>query len=49
LNGNHDQIRRWRREQALRKTVRNRPDLLEGASLSNEDRKVLDRIKDGLN
>ena len=49
LNGNHDQIRRWRREQALRKTVRNRPDLLEGASLSNEDRKVLDRIKDCLN
>src|SRR5579871_106371 len=30
LNGNHEEIRRWRREQALKKTVRNRPDLLEG-------------------
>jgi|SRR5215472_4417445 len=27
LNGNHEEIRRWRREQALEKTLRNRPDL----------------------
>jgi tRNA (guanine37-N1)-methyltransferase len=40
-SGNHDQIRRWRREQALRKTLRNRPDLLEGAALSAEDRSYL--------
>src|SRR5882757_6081082 len=33
LNGDHQQIRKWRREQALRKTLRNRPDLLEGAKL----------------
>ena len=33
--GNHGQIRRWRREQALEKTLRNRPDLLrEPAALS---------------
>src|SRR5690242_13404847 len=32
--GNHDQIRRWRRERALEKTLRNRPDLLEKAELS---------------
>jgi len=31
MGGNHEQIRRWRREQALKKTRRNRPDLLEGA------------------
>ncbi len=37
LNGNHQEIRRWRREQALKKTLRNRPDLLEGAALSEED------------
>ena len=30
LNGDHLQIRRWRREQQLRKTLANRPDLLEG-------------------
>jgi tRNA (guanine37-N1)-methyltransferase len=39
--GNHDQIRRWRRERALEKTLRNRPDLLERAELSAEDRKYL--------
>ncbi|MGC2299429.1 MAG: tRNA (guanosine(37)-N1)-methyltransferase TrmD [Acidobacteriaceae bacterium] len=41
LNGDHQQIRRWRREQQLRKTLENRPDLLEGAELSDEDRRVL--------
>jgi tRNA (guanine37-N1)-methyltransferase len=29
VNGNHDQIRSWRRKTALAKTLRNRPDLLE--------------------
>jgi len=47
VNGNHLEIRRWRREQALRKTIRNRPDLLEGAELSKEDTKILARIKHG--
>jgi len=28
ISGNHEEIRRWRRQQALEKTVRNRPDLL---------------------
>ena len=32
LSGNHAQIDRWRREAALEKTRRNRPDLLEGPS-----------------
>jgi tRNA (guanine37-N1)-methyltransferase len=40
-SGNHEQIRRWRREQALKKTLRNRPDLLEGAALTTEDRSYL--------
>jgi tRNA (guanine37-N1)-methyltransferase len=40
-SGNHDQIRRWRREQALKKTLRNRPDLLRDAELSAEDRSFL--------
>ena len=46
LNGNHQEIRRWRRQRALEKTLRNRPDLLEGAELSDEDAKILARIKD---
>ena len=45
LNGDHQQIRRWRREQQLRKTLKNRPDLLEGATLSDEDRRMLEGIR----
>jgi tRNA (guanine37-N1)-methyltransferase len=41
LNGDHLQIRRWRREQPLRKTMANRPDLLERAALSDEDKRLL--------
>jgi tRNA (guanine37-N1)-methyltransferase len=46
LNGDHSEIRRWRREQQLRKTLANRPDLLEGATLSKEDRRLLEAIRD---
>lgn len=45
LNGDHQQIRLWRREQQLRKTLANRPDLLEGAALSEKDRKLLEKIR----
>ena len=45
VNGNHDEIRRWRRKTALAKTLRNRPDLLEGVTLSKEDQEFLVRIK----
>jgi tRNA (guanine37-N1)-methyltransferase len=45
MTGNHEEIRRWRRQQALKKTLRNRPDLLDGAALSAEDKKVLVEIK----
>jgi tRNA (guanine37-N1)-methyltransferase len=33
MSGNHEEIRRWRREKALEKTRRNRPDLLDGRYL----------------
>ena len=46
LNGDHQQIRRWRREQQLRKTLRNRPDLLEKAMLSEQDRRFIEQIRD---
>ena len=45
LNGNHLEIRRWRREEALKKTLRNRPDLLEKVELNPEDKKILARLK----
>jgi tRNA (guanine37-N1)-methyltransferase len=44
VNGNHEEIRRWRREQALRKTLRNRPDLLENVELSAEDERLVERV-----
>jgi len=46
MSGNHEEIRTWRRQRALEKTFRNRPDLLEGATLSEEDNKFLAAIKD---
>jgi len=45
MSGNHEEIRRWRRQRALEKTWRNRPDLLEGATLSEEDRTFLSGIR----
>jgi tRNA (guanine37-N1)-methyltransferase len=40
-SGDHAEIRRWRRRQQLLKTARNRPDLLAGAALSEEERELL--------
>lgn len=47
LNGDHQQIRAWRREQQLRKTLANRPDLLARAHLSPSDQKLLEAINPG--
>jgi tRNA (guanine37-N1)-methyltransferase len=46
MNGDHAEIRKWRREQQLRKTLANRPDLLAGASLSKKDCKLLEAIRE---
>ena len=45
LNGDHQAIRKWRRERQLRKTLANRPDLLENAALSKEDSKLLESLR----
>jgi tRNA (guanine37-N1)-methyltransferase len=45
LNGNHEEIRRWRRRRAMEKTLRNRPDLLEKVALSPEDKALLRELK----
>jgi len=47
LSGNHAQIAKWRREQSIRRTLKRRPDLLEKADLSPEDRRLLERVKRG--
>jgi tRNA (guanine37-N1)-methyltransferase len=45
MNGDHQQIRHWRREQQLRKTLKNRPDLLQKAILSDADKRLLKAIE----
>jgi tRNA (guanine37-N1)-methyltransferase len=47
MSGNHEVIRRWRRRMSLEKTLRNRPDLLEKAVLSEEDEEVLWQLRNG--
>ena len=45
LSGHHENIRRWRKEQALRETLKKRPDLLKTAELDEEAREILRRIE----
>ena len=45
LSGNHEKIRLWRRKAALRATRERRPDLLESADLTDEDRRILEEIE----
>ena len=44
-DGDHSAIRKWRRQMALEKTWRNRPDLLAAAVLSRDDREYLEQLK----
>ena len=46
LSGNHREIERWRRREALRRTLLRRPELLERASLDDEDMRMLESIKE---
>jgi len=41
LSGNHAQIRRWRKQQAVARTLERRPDLLAAAGLDDEEREIL--------
>lgn len=45
LSGNHREIQEWRRRESLRRTLIRRPDLLEKANLTEEDKKILEQIK----
>ncbi len=44
LSGNHEEVRKWRRREAFLKTRRRRPDLLDRAVLSREDRELIKEI-----
>ena len=47
LSGNHAEIRRWRKRQALSRTLERRPDLLAGAELDEEEKEILQELRDG--
>jgi tRNA (guanine37-N1)-methyltransferase len=46
ISGNHEKIRMWRRREALRATLERRPDLLEKIELSDEDRELIEEIRE---
>ena len=46
LSGNHKDIQRWRRKEALLRTMRRRPDLLGNCSLDEEDYRLMNEIKE---
>lgn len=48
LSGNHEQIRQWRRREALRRTLHRRPELLCRALLSPEDRALLNEVNEAM-
>lgn len=45
LSGHHDAIRRWRAQEALRRTLRRRPDLIDEATLDDEARAILRELR----
>jgi tRNA (guanine37-N1)-methyltransferase len=47
LSGDHARVARWRREQALWMTWRRRPELLAEASLTDEERRLIERFERG--
>jgi tRNA (guanine37-N1)-methyltransferase len=47
LSGHHGEVEKWRRREAIRRTLERRPDLLEGAELSKEERKWLEELRGG--
>lgn len=47
LSGNHEEIARWRRRESLRRTAARRPDLLDSADLSPEERRFVDDLPRG--
>lgn len=47
ISGDHEKVRKYRRFMSLERTYQRRPDLLEKAELTAEDRKFLEKIKRG--
>ena len=48
LSGHHGNIEKWRREQSLKRTLSRRPELLEKAELTKDDKKILEKLRKNL-
>ena len=48
MSGHHENIRKWRLYESLKKTYQRRPDLLENYAFSDEEKAILDQIKEEL-
>ncbi len=46
LGGNHAVIEKWRRRESLKATLKKRPDLLETADLTDDDREILAELRE---
>ena len=46
MSGHHENIRKWRLYESLKKTYQRRPDLLKNYTFSDEERTILDQIKE---
>jgi len=44
-SGNHAQVAKWRREQVIRRTLKRRPELLDKANLSSEEKQLAEKLK----
>jgi tRNA (guanine37-N1)-methyltransferase len=47
MSGNHGEIRRWRKREALSRTLERRPDLLSDARLDEEEKEILKELRNG--
>jgi len=45
LSGNHAEIRRWRKRESIARTLARRPELLDAATLDDEERAILEELK----
>ena len=48
MSGHHENIRKWRLYESLKKTYQRRPDLLENYAFTDEEKAILDQIKEEL-
>jgi tRNA (guanine37-N1)-methyltransferase len=48
LSGNHEVIRKWRRKEAIKKTILKRPDLMAHVEPNKEDRKFMREIMEDI-